>query len=449
MAIALIVAAVVAPFWYWDGGLIEIEATQFVQNYLADRPVLAHVFDPRRNDINTYQARELSYFADYLDSRIFAWLAGRGTWIFIPASALAASLLSIGVFMRGARRAGTPSLTASLLLLIYFTNYVHLVTTGMLYRSAKPLLVPLVITTTFALAALLRRQRSDDVRDRWAPLLLFLLLCAMSLLDRQGFFMAVVAFGATMYGALWMSTRRDIVFAAAAAVVTMVLYDLALGPWLVERINGYRPSFDYQRIPIAVLVTDVTPWLRAGKLLLSAAATLFGGLPTWAPVLAVVLALGLARGRLSPHTRTLTVLCALVFGGQLAMFAAMVVRHPPIYEYIDHRLWYYPLPFQALLTTVLAIAAAFLRIDAWHPYRRLVLHAVLMAVIVSNVTSWNEHERRQLRSRWFPDVVEQNEALKATIADGRLRWYLTPEYRGFYTFLSRRRGEADARAGAR
>ena len=91
MAIALIVAAVVAPFWYWDGGLIEIEATQFVQNYLADRPVLAHVFDPRRNDINTYQARELSYFIDYLDAQVFRHLMHWDLALFIPLSAIVAS----------------------------------------------------------------------------------------------------------------------------------------------------------------------------------------------------------------------------------------------------------------------------------------------------------------------------------------------------------------------
>ena len=52
---ALVVCALLAPFWYWDGGLIETEATAFVTQYHADRSVLRLVFDPYRNDLGTYR----------------------------------------------------------------------------------------------------------------------------------------------------------------------------------------------------------------------------------------------------------------------------------------------------------------------------------------------------------------------------------------------------------
>ena len=91
-AAAAIAAAVTAPFWFWRGGVLELEVLQFIQQYLDGRTVLAKVFDPSKNDFGTYQARELSYFIDYLDARVFEALMRQGWIPFIPMSALLSSV---------------------------------------------------------------------------------------------------------------------------------------------------------------------------------------------------------------------------------------------------------------------------------------------------------------------------------------------------------------------
>jgi hypothetical protein len=138
---AAVAAAIVAPLWYWSGGLLELEATEFIEQYLDSRGVLQKVFDPQTNDLGTYQAREFSYFIDYLDAQVFGTLLGLDWPLFVPTSTVAASLLTVVVFVAAARRYALPALTTSLLALVYFSSYTHLVTMGMFYRSAKPALV--------------------------------------------------------------------------------------------------------------------------------------------------------------------------------------------------------------------------------------------------------------------------------------------------------------------
>jgi hypothetical protein len=45
-------------------------------------------------------------------------------------------------------------------------------------------------------------------------------------------------------------------------------------------------------------------------------------------------------------------------GFHVLMFSLMIARHPPVYEWRHHRLWYYPLTFQITLAFCLLAAAA-------------------------------------------------------------------------------------------
>lgn len=42
----LVAAAILAPVWFWSGGLVEIEALQFIRQYLDGRTLIEKVFDP-------------------------------------------------------------------------------------------------------------------------------------------------------------------------------------------------------------------------------------------------------------------------------------------------------------------------------------------------------------------------------------------------------------------
>lgn len=435
----LVLAAVVVPYWYWDGGLLEVETTHFIQQYLDGRGLLQKVFDPHANDLGTYQARELSYFLDYLDAKLFGLLIARGYAIFIPGSALIASLLTIGIFFRGVRRYSTlPSLTVTLVLLLYLSNYVHIVTMGMFYRSTKPLLAPVLMGTTFYLLSLVgvNAETAAPAREgKWAPLIVFALFCGMSLLDRQGFFYALVGAAVLVSNTALAGGRRDLSVAAAAAVGVMSLYNVVLAPLIVAFVNGYTPSFEYQRLPLTNLWTDPGHFARAGELLTEASALLMGGVPNWmcVGVLSLMLVWAFREAKESARSSwtkpKIILVSVLVALAQVLMFAAMIARHPPIYDQYDHRVWYYPLPFQALLVTVLIVLLSQI-VAGWKTGRLAVVNLLLVAGLISNAAHWSDYSRLQRRSQWFSVVYTQTYLLKLSLKDGRPY----PEHEGYLDF---------------
>ena len=438
VAAVLLLAAVMAlavPFWYSDGGLIEIESTQFVRQYLDSRPTLQKIFDPHRNDLDTYQARELSYFVDYFDARVFeaSLLADRP--VFVPASAVAASALAILVTFVAMRRSPPHAqLAAVLMLLVFVSNYVHLVTMGMLYRSAKPLLVPVLMGTVYYLLAVLRDRRVPRApRSAWRPtaaFTVFVLFSVMSLLDRQGFFYAVAATVVLAIHAVLFGGRRDALTGGASAVAAMTFYNLVLGPFLVQRFNGYSPSFAYQQLPWRNIFSAPITVQHALELVVQSAAVLLGGVPPLAFgfMFAAVLLWMLFGGRKAMAGAIMAVVVI-----QTVLVALLIARHPPIYDWYDHRLWYYPLPFQALVTALLVVAIA-RAVPTWSAARTGILCVLLAVMVVGNVLRWSDYRRAQLRSYWFPGVYTQNIALKASLADGRPRPSLSPEFFAFFEF---------------
>src|SRR5262249_40073053 len=143
--------------------------------------------------------------------------------IFVPLSAIGASVLTVIIFLAGVRGYDMRPLTAALLLLMYLTNYVHVVTMGMLFRSAKPMLAPGVIGPAFYLSALVHGSSRETLcRTGRAPVVIFVLFCIMSLLDRQGFFLAFIGFSVLLLNAVFAGGRRDVVAGGAAAMAAMV-----------------------------------------------------------------------------------------------------------------------------------------------------------------------------------------------------------------------------------
>lgn len=424
----LIGAAAIAPVWFWSGGVLEEEATVFIQQYLDDRGLFRTVLDPSTNDFGTYQARELSYFFDFLDAQVFRGLMAMDVVAFIPATAVAASLLIIGIFHAGTMRLqGLPALTSALLLLLFLSNFVYLVTMGMYYRSTKPLLAPVLMATVFHLAGWF-----DGRRDRTrTAMLVFVAFGLMSLLDRQGYVYAIT--GASLLAGHAVISRGgwSVAAAGAAAVVVATVYDFWIGPALVWVANGYAPDRWYQHVPVGSLY-GFTPYAQAAELLGAGLTTLLGGLPAWlaAGAMFALAAASVARAR--NRARTALVLIVIA-GSQVLMFAGMVVRHSPVYEWIDHRYWYYPLPFQAM---VVALAAVLLDrvLAGGAPSRARVVNMALAAAIAANVAWWPSYRDRMLTSHWFSVVYPQTALLKTSLATGRPDPGLEENYRNFYDF---------------
>jgi hypothetical protein len=192
----------------------------------------------------------------------------------------------------------------------------------------------------------------------------------------------------------------------------------------------------------ASLLADATHFRHALELVAQAASLLMGTVPEWLALLLLALLVCLSirqpsrpgvESRQTSWQRTVPFVAgAIVAAGQLAIFAGMVVRHPPVYDQADHRLWYYPLPFQALLVALLALLLGRLSMGATR-VRPAIVNVLLAAIVVSNVVQWDIHWRRQRGSPWFGTVERESRALQLALHDGR-PYTFHPGYLRFYRY---------------
>jgi hypothetical protein len=274
---------------------------------------------------------------------------------------------------------------------------------------------------------------------RRAALKVFALFSLMSLLDRQGFFYAATGFAVLAGSALVNRSQWRLVAAGGAAVACMVVYDVWLGPLIVNAVNHYVPSLAYQSLPADQLTQSATPYARASELLAESATVLFGSFSMWIAGLAIAALVTAAAWKTGPGMRGRLLLVATVaflLATSVVMFALMVVRHPPIYEWIDHRYWYYPLPFQALLIclTVILLDRIMHRWTGWKP---VLLNAAIAIAIAGNVAHWGMYRDRMLTSRWFSRIYPQTAILQSSIAEGRPDPRLIRQYREFFELCAR------------
>ena len=444
---ALALALVLAPSLFWAGGVVEEEALGFLRNYWGHRTVLQRVFDPRGYDY--YQGRELSYAVDFLDAQWIRLVLGRGWMYFIPPSALAASLAVVLGWGLGLPRAlpGLDRATAWCLLLVYLSNFAVLSTMGLLYRSAKPLVPPLLLAV---LLFVLRELREPRAGPRSSLAWVSVSCLAMSLLDRQGLFYTACL--TAVLAVVWVRSRRAGLLAAAgaASILTWALYNYLVGPWIIHAVNGYWPEFRFQRFRPWRLA-DARPWIQGAELLRDWTSVLLGGLPLWLPAAGalVLLLLHFRWRKRAPGRRDvgLATLLLVAVASQVAMVAVMVQRHDPV-TWIDHREWYYPLPFQVLVILGLAWGLERVTLARGGTLPRVV-PAVLALVAVSNVMQWPERRLTMESGPWFADVSRRSASLERSFRAGQADPLLDGDYRRFFFESLGLFPRLAARAGAR
>jgi hypothetical protein len=428
LGLGLALAFVAAPAFFWKGGVAEEEALGFLRRYWSDRPVLARVLDPRGYD--DYQGRELSYAVDFLDAQWVRLFLERGRVVFVPLSTALASLGVVAAFVWGVPRV-FPALGGAprwLVLLLYLSNFALLSTAGILYRATKPLVAPLLLAVL--LVVTLELRRSGGAR-RGSVVLVFLAATAMSLLDRQGLFYLLCL--TVTLGLVWVASRRGgaLLRSAGAAVAFALAYNYLLGPWAVHAVNGYWPSLRFQRIHPTWLV-DPWAWSEGLAVLGDWTSTLFGGLPLALLAGAAALAGALlwrrrALARIDPR------LVLLLLGGavaQVMMVAVMARRHEPV-TWIDHRIWYYPLPFQILLVFGLLLGLERLAAARGGALPRVVPIA-LAALVVSNVAHWPELDQVMRSGPWFGHIIRRSDLLAQSLRTGVLDPRLDGDHRRFF-----------------
>jgi hypothetical protein len=453
--VALAVLAMVFVTIFWDGGTLEQETTSFVTHYTAARPLLPKVFDPHTNEADTYQARELSYFFDYLDAKFYTQLVVRlDPSFFIPATALAVALLIAVVFAVGTRRVAPniDPLTAALILGFFCSNFVFLSTLSIFYRSGRPLLALLILAYLFHVRAVqLARSSSSRVavpRVNGQAILALVLAIIAGLLDRQGVFYAAVACGVLFIH--WLLTRQlaDVLVATVIAVLSLQAYNFVLAPWLIHALNGYWPSFGFQQVPLKELPIEFVPAL---DLIFSNFVAMFGGfLPVTVVASLALLGMAISRRRelaagssarlpiLARHRVAIYTL--LIVAAHIVMFTIMIARHPPIYYQRDHHHWNYEFPAMAVLLFGLTLALNAMLRGSCIKARRAV-QAVLLAIIIGNLFSLPRYSYVRLHGQYFSWGYEQSNRLKKFLLSGKADPELVPYFREFGELVRRQARE--------
>jgi hypothetical protein len=271
----------------------------------------------------------------------------------------------------------------------------------------------------------------------------------MSLLDRQGLFYTACL--TAVVAALWARSRRWGVAVAAggAAILTWAAYNYLLGPWIIHAANGYWPEFRFQRFRPWRLA-DVRPWLDGATLLRDWTTVLLGSLPLWllAAGAAALLVLHFGCGKRLPGRRdaVAAALLLVAVAAQLAMVAVMAQRHEPV-TWVDHRAWYYPLPYQALV--VLGLAWALERVALARGTLPRVVPAVLALLALSNVAQWPERRLTMESGPWFSDVSRRSASLERSFRTGQADPLLDGDYRRFFFESLGRFPRLGARSGMR
>jgi hypothetical protein len=427
-AIALVFVA--APALFWGGRAVFDETLSFVlRRYWSGRSVLQIVFDPRGWDF--YQARELSYAIDFLDAQWVRLLLSRDTVFLLPPSSVLASLavVLIGACLAPRALPQVGRATRWLVLLVFLSNFVFVSTMGWLYRATKPLVAPLLLGLLLLVVAE-HRQRRLGPRAGFAAV--FGTALAMSLIDRQGLFYVLALAGCLALA--WARTRRGLSLAlgAFAAAAVWAVYNYALGPWVIHSVNGYWPEFRFQRLRPGRLMQPHL-WLAAVDLLGDWTSVLLGGLPP-ALLAAAALAAGAAWAWRARRQRGLValglVVAAVAVAGQVAMVAIMVQRHEPV-TWADHRLWYYPLPYQALVVFGL-LWALDRRAGQGHGSFPRLLPIALGALVVANTAQWPEKRLVMQTEPAFAEELRGSILLARSLDGGRADPALAGDFRRFF-----------------
>ncbi|MDA1184672.1 MAG: hypothetical protein O2930_08515 [Acidobacteria bacterium] len=439
---------------FWGRGVIDEEAMFFVLNYLADRPLIATIFDPLLNDWGAYQARELSYVFDLIDARVFAWLLDRGVLLFIPLTGVV-GLIAVGaVHVWGSRKVlRLDGVTASLLCALFLSCIVTQASTAIFYRSSKIVLGIALLAFLFHLTALVR-STSETRRPPWGQLAaLFLLGLVMSIVDRQGFFYLACSTG--IVTALWLATHLrgvaarthhvSIIATSVVALVAATLYNRVIAPAVIRFENGYTPGFEYQQLDFAGLL-DWTLVNQAWTMFQAQTSFFFGNLPF--ALVGAVAAMGLVasiwRSRMNSRDGRMTATTLLTGDGFLVTLGAscalfillglMILRHPPVYTIPDHAFWYYTLTMHVVFLFGLSLAISALGRSGRHRFT-MVVRALLVAMVVGNVAHYTEQRRTMIDSgRWFQTQFDRSRRLMVgyDAAADRDTLALDPTSRGPY-----------------
>ncbi len=347
--VLVIVAPVVISIVVQYGGLyLNNESSSFLLNYWdRSRSLFSLVFDPLTNDWGLYQARELSYFFDYLDASFILSCIKSGiphyfsliTILFYISAAIAFMYFGLKEFKN---TDDYSILIISLMMLIMPGTFWGLC----FFRSSKPACMLSLTVLSFGLYWFFNNFRKDgnDAQKKKALLLIFVFEVFMLMMDRQGVIFTVIISIGSCLALIILSWRRQtdgfgwmvkLLIFTLIALSWGTFYNLYLGPKIIFAGNGYYPSSAFQSMGLESLFN-----FRGGlTFIMYNMGGMLGGLGTVAGYLfAILIGIGilspLIKGNSNPAIVDKSIYCFTAYAYVMICFIGsvniMTFRHQPL-----------------------------------------------------------------------------------------------------------------------
>ena len=362
------------------GGTSHVESNCFLILYNFTPDLLKTVFDPLRTDWNLYQSRELSYFIDALDARFIGWCVRNQMAHFYSLSAVVASVLILVVQQWGFAK-GFPKLNCyaglaiSAIWLWTPCNFEH-----HFFRCGKPLTALGVTALLFAVKVLC--ENSEHRTRIVAYIISGLAILFTPMIDRQAVFLIAAAGVFFAFATLFCNSddKRKRLFkhfavACVSSIALQTLLNTVVAPAIINALNGYTPSFEYQNMP----VTSVFDFSGFMHFLIGNLGFWFTGYDSAGVIVICLIAVAVWQiWRAGKYSTALAGVYA--FAVLTAMANLMMFRHRLlILDGVTHSTYF--MPFAAVTVFVISI---FAECFEWKT-SLLALTAVCVAVIASQM----------------------------------------------------------------
>jgi hypothetical protein len=399
---------------YQKGAWLQYEADLFLVDHLGDRTFFSKVISPHIHDAEMYQAREFSHVLEHIDAHFIYWcVTHKIPHFYSIMNYVLLFIISLGFWWNATKHFRLDPLIA-LLLLGMFWSTPCIFMSGVYIRDAKQgtafmvfFLVCLIIKRIAAVPRANSGTAPTGQINQGAQTVLwlqtFLLGLALCWMDRQGFFL-VVAIALTLIFS-WFGPpvpyRGVFLTALAAALLAHSIYAYVIAPPLIERLTGFKVSFEYQKFPLDKLFQNFFFYLWKGfAVFLDTFRYFFANVPRGVAifiVIGIVWLCGNLGSRAVPlegarfawvRQRYSGLLVALWIALILLMNLLMVLRHEAV-SWTEVRAFYYWIP-----ATVLALIGVAVAVDVFIKRSMVPLwltRTLLAAALLGNLTSLPEH----------------------------------------------------------
>lgn len=386
---------------YHHGGVIHPEDYTYLPYYLSDKPLINKLYDSKVLDQDMYQARELSYFFDYFDSRFIELSTKLGYPHFISATNYVFLLgISLLIWHFSTKMVKLSPISGLAFVLLFWTSP-SIFLAGNFFRSAK-VGVALSAAALFLLIFKFLSAENQSTKSRFSIYQWSIFFCIswiMTLFDRQGVYLLGTLICFVLFWSIFFPRKSNFMLLSSllGSMIFSFIYNYAIGPLLTISLNHYSPNFSYQHMPWGKFFSYLIPYIWAGtSLYLDTIRFMLGDIP--AAAIAIILCILLfitifcIYRELKSKKRLETwavaglgiILCnAVLF---IVLNALMVLRHTSIFD-PDVRRVYYWIPEVTILYMTIALCLSRVSNSKYNKTIQL----ILILAVVGNIFALSHH----------------------------------------------------------